>query len=158
EPSVRAAVLGEPGGSIVDAGRLNAAGPFRGFLGQILAGSTPSLLNLAPGTPDPINPTGNPYPFDENLPARHQPPLANTVAGAVAIQDKLDRIDWAQQSGDPIAYAPHLRKAPLAGIPARPVLIAFAQGDPVVPTTTAGNLLRAGDLSDRTLYFRAVDA
>src|SRR5262249_37455865 len=58
----------------------------------------------------------------------------------------------------PIAYAPHLRKAPLDGIPARPVLFTFAQGDPVVTNTTMGNLLRAGDLADRTLYFRAVDA
>jgi hypothetical protein len=157
EPSVRASVLGEPGGSNTEALRLNAAGPFRAFLGQLLA-RMPSLLNLAPGTTDPINAGNTAYPFNENLPARDQQPLVNDVPGAIAIQNEIDRIEWAEQSGDPIAYAPHLRKQPLDGIPARPVLFAFAQGDPVVTNTTMGNLLRAGDLADRTIYFRALDA
>jgi hypothetical protein len=160
DPSVRASVFGGPGGSIADVVRLNAAGPYRSLLGQILAGSTPSLLNLPPGSADPINP-GNPLAFNENLPPVPwdcPQPRVNCVPGAIAIQDKIERIEWAQQSGDAIAYAPHLRKAPLAGVPARPVLIPFAQGDSVVATTTAGNVLRAGDLADRTLYFRALDA
>jgi hypothetical protein len=80
------------------------------------------------------------------------------VPGAIAIQNEIDRIEWADQSGDPIAYAPHLRKQPLDGIPARPVLITFGQGDPVIATATSGNLLRAGDLADRTIYFRTLDA
>jgi len=80
------------------------------------------------------------------------------VPGAIAIQNELDRIEWAQQSGDPIAYAPHLRKEPLDGVPTRPVLFTFAQGDPVVANPATGNLLRAGELADRTLYFRALDA
>jgi dienelactone hydrolase len=156
EPSVRASVLSEAGGSFADALRLNAAGPFRTFLGRLLA-RTPSLLNLAPGAPDPINP-GNPLAFDENLPPRCPEPCTNTVAGAIAIQNEIERIEWAEQSGDPIAYAPHLRKEPLDGVPVRPVLIPFGQGDPVAATTTIGNLLRAGDLADRTIYFRTLDA
>jgi hypothetical protein len=38
------------------------------------------------------------------------------------------------------------------------VLFTFAQGDPVVNNTTTGNVLRAGDLADRTIYFRGLDA
>jgi hypothetical protein len=38
------------------------------------------------------------------------------------------------------------------------VLFTLAQGDPVVRNTTTGNVLRAGDLADRTLYFRGLDA
>jgi hypothetical protein len=48
--------------------------------------------------------------------------------------------------------------APLTGVPVKRVLFSFAQGDPVVRNTTTGNLLRAGDLADRTLYFRGLDA
>jgi hypothetical protein len=158
EPTVRAGVLGIAGGSIVEIGRLNAAGPFRAFVGRLLAERTPSLVNLPPGSPDPINRGNTSYPFDENLPSRHQPPRVNDVPGAIAIQDHIERIEWAMQSSDPVAYAPHLRRAPLPGVPARPVLIPFAQGDRVARNATTANLLRAGDLADRTLYFRALDA
>jgi hypothetical protein len=82
----------------------------------------------------------------------------NSVPGAIPIQDEIERIEWAGQSADPVAHAPHLRKAPLAGVPAKRMLFTFAQGDPVVRNTTTGNLLRAGDLADRTIYFRGLDA
>jgi dienelactone hydrolase len=158
EPAVRAGVLGAAGGSIVEAGRLNSAGPFRGLLGQLLGVRAQSLLNLPPGSPDPINPANTHYPFNENLPPRNQAPLVNTIPGAIAIQNEIDRIEWVGQGSDPVAYAPHLRRAPLAGMSARPVLFTFAQGDPVVSNPTTGNLLRAGDLADRTIYFRGLDA
>jgi hypothetical protein len=158
EPGVRAAAVGGAGASHVENARLNAAGPFRGLLGRILALRTPSLLNLSPGSLDPINPGNTLSPFDDNLPPRNQPPLVNDVPGAIAIQDEIDRIEWVGQSGAPVAYAPHLRTAPLAGVPEKRVLFTFAQGDPVVRNTSTGDLLRAGDLADRTLYFRGLDA
>jgi hypothetical protein len=158
EPGVRAAVLGGAGASSVENARLNAAGPFRGLLGRILALRTPSLLNLVPGSLDPINPGNTPYPFDDNLPPRNQPPLVNDVSGASAIQGEIERIEWAGQSGAPVAYAPHLRKAPLAGVPEKLVLLPFVQGDPVVRNASTGDLLRAGDLADSTIYFRGLDA
>jgi hypothetical protein len=158
EPAVRAGVLGADGGSIVEAARLNSVGPFRALLGQLLAARTPPLVNLPAGSPDPINPGNILYPFNDNLPPRDQPPLVNTVPGAIAIQNEIDRIEWAMQSSDPVAYAPHLCTAPLAGVPARPVLLTFAQGDPIVSNPTTGNLLRAGNLRDRTIYFRGLDA
>jgi hypothetical protein len=158
EPAVRAGVLGASGGSLAEVLRLNSAGPFRAFLGQMLKVRTPSLVNLPTGAPDPINSSNTLYPFDENLPLRNQPPLSSDVPGAMAIQNEIERIEWADQSADPQAYAPHLRQAPLAGVPAKRVLFTFAQGDPVVQNTTTGNVLRAGGLADRTLYFRGLDA
>jgi hypothetical protein len=158
EPSVRAGVLGGDGGPLVEAARLNSVGPFRALLGQLLAGRTPSLVNLPAGSQDPINAGNTLYPFNENLPPRDQAPLVNTIPGAIAIQNEIDRIEWVMQSSDPIAYAPHLITAPLAGVPAKPVLLTFGQGDPIVSNPTTGNLLRAGTLRDRTIYFRGLDA
>src|SRR5262249_44001276 len=52
------------------------------------------------------------------------------------------------------AYAPHLRKSPLVGVPAKSMIVQFAKGDTnqLNPTTTA--LLRAGDLADRATFYR----
>jgi hypothetical protein len=160
EPGVRAAVLGGAGASHVENARLNAAGPFRAVLGQMLALRTPSLLNLAPGTADPTNAGNTLYPFNENLPLRTNPLVVrvNDVPGAIAIQEEIERIEWAGQSGAPLAYAPHLRKAPLTGVPEKRLLFTFAQGDPVVRNASTGDLLRAGDLADSTIYFRGLDA
>ena len=154
EPAVRASELGVAGGPMVNVTRLNAAGPYRGLLGRLLALRDPSLVN---GGPDPINPA-NPFPFRENLPPRNREPVVNDVPGAIAIQEAVERIEWAGQSGDPVAYAPHLRKAPLAGVPVRPVLFTFARGDPVNSNINTTALLRAGNLSDRTTVFRGIDA
>jgi hypothetical protein len=159
EPAVRAGVLGAVAGPIIDIARLNIAGPFRAFAGQLLAPPRmPLLVNLPPGPNDPINAANTLYPFDENLPPRNQLPVVNQVLGASAIQDEIERVEWAGELSDPVAYARHLRRAPLAGVPARPVLFTFCQGDPVVANTTTANVLRAGDLADRTIFFRGLDA
>jgi hypothetical protein len=39
-------------------------------------------------------------------------------------------------------------------VPAKSVIIQFAKGDQIVPNPTATALLRAGDLADRTTFFR----
>jgi hypothetical protein len=156
EPSVRAATLTSAGGSLVEIARLSA--PFRPTLGQLLDAHVPSLLN---GGPDPIGYPGNPspypatsFPFRDNLPPFCDQPCVNTVPGAIAIQNEIERIEWAGESGDPLAYAPHLRKEPLPGNQAKPVLFRFATGDETVPNPTTSALLTAGDLADRTTYFR----
>jgi hypothetical protein len=108
--------------------------------------------------------------FDENLPPRDgvplhvrlrdgtrydiRSPVINTVAGAMAIQEAFDNFDWVAQSGNPVAYAPHLRKEPLAGVPAKSVIYQFAKGDMTVPNPTTTALLRAGDLADRATFYR----
>jgi len=151
DPDVRAGVLNVAGGSTIDFARLSQfAG--RPLVGRLLSARTPSLAN---GGPDPIQPT-NPLPFNENLPLRNRDPVVNAVDGAIPIQEQIERIEWAGQSGDPVAYTPHLRKAPL--VPAKRVLFTFAQGDVLTANTTTATLLRAGDLKDRTTYFRALDA
>jgi hypothetical protein len=138
-------------------------------MADILATRTPSLIN-SPGIIklDGLSVPG-PY-FDENMPLRDgvpltvgledgttrviQSPVTNTVVGAMAIQEFLDNWEWVSQPGNPVAYAPHLRKDPLPGVPAKSVIIQFAKGDQniVNPTTTA--FLRAGDLADRATFYR----
>jgi hypothetical protein len=81
-------------------------------------------------------------------------PVTNTVAGAMAIQEVFDNYEWVVQPGDPVAWAPYLRKDPLPGVPVRPVIIQFAKGDQTDSNPTATALLRAGNLADRATFYR----
>ena len=80
--------------------------------------------------------------------------MINTVPGAMAIQEAIDNTEWVSQSGNPVAYAPHLRKRPLRETDPPRVIIQFAKGDQTVPNPTASAIFRAGDLTDRSTYFR----
>jgi len=133
EPNIQAGVPNVPGGSITEVARL---GVFRFLIGIALATRTPSLINVA-------HPSG--IAFNENIPLRNLPPLTNTVPGAMAIAHTLDRFEWAQQAGNPVAYAPFISK---------PVIYQFAKGDVTVPNPTTTAILRAGDLGHRATYFR----
>lgn len=167
EPSVRAGVFAAAGSLLANQQLGGAEG--RALLGTRLDSRQPSLLN-SPG----ITVFGGlaisaPH-FHENMPLRDgvpltvrladgttqiiQSPVTNNVPGAMAIQEVLENIEWVTQAGSPVAYAPHLRKAPLPGVPAKSVIYQFAKGDQSAknPNTTA--ILRAGDLADRTLYYR----
>jgi hypothetical protein len=53
-----------------------------------------------------------------------------------------------------VAYAPHIRKSPLAGIAAKSVIYQIAKGDQIVPNPATTALLRAGDLADRATFYR----
>lgn len=138
EPNVSAGVPNVGGGSISEVSRL---GGFRPLVTAALAARVPSLLNVPGG-------------FNENIPLRDAPPVVNTVPGAVAIQEVLERTEWVSQSGNPVAYAPHLQESPLQGVPAKSVLFQFAKGDQTVPNPTTSAILRAGHLADRATYFR----
>jgi hypothetical protein len=140
EPDIRAGVPNVPGGTLTDIARLSPT--FRPLLGAFLASRVPSLINVGG-----LN-------FDDNMPLRNQPPVVNTVAGAIAIQTFEDQGNWLGQSGDPVAWAPFIRKSPLAGEPAKNVIIQFARGDKTVPNPTTTALVRSGDLADRTTLFR----
>jgi hypothetical protein len=146
EPDVKAGVPNVPGGSITEVARLGA---FRVLTGLALATRVPQLLNLAPTAALPF-----PFNFNENIPLRNQPSLVNNVPGASAIQLVLDNNEWVQQAGNPVAYAPFIRKHPLGGNAPKPVIVQFAKGDMTVPNPTASAILRAGGLADRALYFR----
>src|SRR5207247_11309097 len=113
-------------------------------LGTANARSTPLLLT-GRGVPSREMVSVLGQRFDENLPLRDgvpllvrlangterviQSPVINTVPGAMPIQEVIDHTEWVSQSGDPLAYAPHIRKIPLAGASAKSVLYQFAKGD-----------------------------
>ena len=146
EGAVRAGVPNVPGGSITEVARLGA---FRPLTGLSLATRQPQLLNLPPSQALPV-----PLNFNENIPLRNVAPLVNTVPGSGAIQQVLDNSEWVQQAGSPVSYAPYIRKQPLAGNAPKPVIVQFAKGDVTVPNPTSTAIVRAGELADRTLYFR----
>ena len=141
EPDIRAGVPNVPGGSIIDIVRLSPS--FQLLLTQALAVRIPALLNAGP-----------PIFFNDNSPLRNLPPVINNVPGAVAIQTVEDTSRWLGQAGDPVAWAPFIRKNPLPGDQAKPVIVQFARGDETVPNPTATALIRSGDLTDRTTFYR----
>jgi len=145
EHNIKAGVVNVPGGSITEIARLSPS--FRPL--TALALQPRGLLNL-PLAPPPAFPLQ----FNENIPFRDLPPLVNTVPGAMAIQQALDRFQWVQQAGNPVSYAQHIRKQPLPGNGPKPVIVQFAKGDQTVPNPTASALIRAGDLEDRATFFR----
>jgi hypothetical protein len=150
EPAVRAGVPNVPGGPIIEIARL--APVFRPLVAYSLFFRMPPLHNL--GTvPIPVAPFFLPL-FDENIPLRDEAPVTNTVPGAMAIQEILDNTEWVSQSGNPVAYAAHLRKIPLDGVPTRPFIIQNAKGDQTVPNPTSSALVRAADAHDRWTLFR----
>jgi hypothetical protein len=158
EPGVRAGALMSPGaGGLVQYNRLSAGGPTpppgRPTVGAILQARVPSLLNSPGLTSIGGVPVPGPH-FDENLPLRNQPPVVNTVAGAMALQEFFEHAEWAGMSGDPVAYAPHLRKDPLPGVPAKSVVIVVSKGDETLPNPWTAAIVRAGDLADRTIVYR----
>jgi len=167
EPDVRVGVVTAVGGSW-PARIVSPAN--RPAYGQALARRIPSLINSpgithVDGVAVPASPT-----FNENLPLRDGAPLPvrlsdgtsdvivspviNRVPGASEIQAVVEQYEWVQQWANPVAYARHLRKTPLAHIPEKTVLIQFARGDQVVPNPLASTMLRAGDLADRATLYR----
>jgi Bacterial Ig-like domain len=147
EPSLKAGVPNVPGGSIAEIARLSPA--FRILTGINLATRVPTLLNLPPTAALPV-----PLNFDENMPLRDLAPLVNAVPGALEIQRYIDRAQWVTMAGNPVSYAPFIRKQPLSGHAAKPVIVQFAKGDITVPNPTSSAILRAGELADRATYFR----
>jgi hypothetical protein len=145
EDSLRAGVPNVPGGAIIEIARLSPV--FRALVGIALASRVPSLLNAGPLAPPA-------WGFNENVPLRDLPPVVNTVVGAMEIQTVIDNTEWVSQAGNPVAYAPHLRRSPLEGTEPPPVIIQFAKGDQTVPNPTSTAIFRAGDLADRSTYFR----
>src|SRR5262249_42969941 len=133
DPRVKVGVLNVPGGPVAEIARLSPA--FRPLLRDALARRRPSLLNAS----------------DE---FRHDLPVTAPVPGALAIQEYLARAEWLARRGDPVAYARHLRVAPLGGQEPKPVLIQFARGDLIVPNPTTSALIRAGQLADTTTLLR----
>jgi hypothetical protein len=167
DPNVHVAEFSSPGTPVI---QNNSWSPLsRAPLGSLLAQREPSLLN-SPGIASieglaTISPR-----FNENLPLRDntplhvdfvdgtngviQSPVVNTVPGAIEIQQVMKNIEWVGQQGVSGSFAPHLRKAPLAGLSTKSVLYQFAKTDPLAPPPVTMAIVRAGDLTDRTTYYR----
>ncbi|MCB2016719.1 MAG: Ig-like domain-containing protein [Hydrogenophaga sp.] len=146
EPAIKAGVPNVPGGSIAEVARLGA---FRGLTGLALATRVPPLLNLAPTAELPV-----PFNFYENIPLRDLPPVVNNLPGAMEIAQAIDRWEWVQQAGNPVSYASLIRRQPLPGSVAKPVILQMAKGDQTVPNPTSSAIVRAGDLQAQTTYYR----
>jgi dienelactone hydrolase len=144
EPDVHLGVPNVPGGPAIEIIRLS---PF--FRDSLFVPGI-ALRNLIN---NPTSPTTGGL-VVENIPLRGEPARTNTVAGAMALQEFIDRSAWAAQVGDPVSYAPHVRKSPLPGVRAKSVIIQFGKGDQIVPNPTQTALVRAGGLADRTTFFR----
>ena len=134
EPDIRAAVQNVPGGPIIEIARLSPS--FRALVGLSLLSRTPSLYNAVPNAG-----FSN---FHENIPLRGLPPVIAT-SDETAIQQLLDRTEWAQQAGNPAAYAPYIDA---------PVIFQFARGDQTVPNPTTSAILRACGCADRATLYR----
>ena len=176
EPSVSAGVLNVVGGPFLEHRRLdvNRAGSSSGgaTVADVLKSREPSLINASVGITqlDGLTVSGPDY-FNEDMPLRDgfpltvvlagqttpvtiRSPVVDPVPGAMALQEFFDHWEWVSQPGNPVAYAPHLRKDPLPGVPAKSVIVQFAKGDQFVVNPTATAFLRAGDLADRATYYR----
>jgi hypothetical protein len=127
----------------------------RGLIGVALRNRTPSLIN-SPGLTeiDGVAVDG-PYYFNENKPLRNQPPVINTVEGAMDIQRVLEYAEMVADTGlTPAVWARHLREEPLLGLYPKSVLYLFATGDQQAVNPGTSVLLRAGNLLDRAVYYR----
>ncbi len=139
EPNVRAAALNVGGASTVDIARWSPA--YQSLSNQVLGLRMPSLLNA-----------GSTFNQDYVLPG--QPVHNVTVPGAVDIQNVFETLEWLTNSGDPIAFAPHLQVSPLSGVTARPVLMQFARGDMTVTNPANSMLIRVAGLQGSTWEYR----
>jgi hypothetical protein len=125
----------------------------RAGLGTELLSRIPGLINSPGITQIDGVPIGAPY-FNENKPLRNRPPVTNTVAEAIEIQQAFEMQEWVSQSGYTVTWAQYVREAPLLGLHPKPVIYQFAKADQqsVNPGTTA--ILRAGNLADWATHYR----
>jgi hypothetical protein len=171
EPQATAGVINVGFGPFIETNRLSyGSRTFRQTrIEPYIQSRMPSLSN-PPGITE-INglPVGAGI-LNENLPLRNgiplevrlldgtiqtiQSPVINTVAGAMDIQKVFDATTWLSLSGDALGYVPHLRKSPLPGVPAKSVFLLFGKGDQTAPNPMETALVRAGDLADRTTFYR----
>ena len=151
-PEVRAAVFSTIGATTLEHRRLSTVG--RPEVGRMLARRTPSLLNSDHGL-TAIDGVPVPAPFfNENQPLRNEPPLTNTVPGAMKIQEVLERYAWAGRNASAAAYAPLIRMRLPKDQLERPVLIQFARADRRHQNPGTSEVVRISGLQDRTWLFR----
>lgn len=139
EPAIRAAALNSGGASFVDIAR--ASPTYRPLVAGALSLRQPSLLNGSEN-------------FEESVPLRYRPALINEAAGAIEIQEWLERLEWMQAPGDPSSYAPHLWSSTLPDVPMKRVFFSFGIGDRSVPNPQQTALVRGANLRKTTRVYR----
>jgi hypothetical protein len=151
-PDLVGGVLSSGGSPQMEIRRMSpsARGNQAGFLCAV---RTPSLINSNGLTEFGGIPVQPPF-FNENKPFRDEPILVNDVPGALAIQALFENVEWVNQQGEAGAFAPHIRKMPLTGVAAKPVIIQFAKTDQSLPNPEESAFVRAGDFADVTTYLR----
>ena len=152
EPNVRVGALVTAPGMLPEHARWMPVN--RPLLGAFLEARTPSLINRSGLTEIDGVPIDGPY-FNENKPLRDQPPVINDVPGAIRIQQAFEFSELASEVGaSPALWSRYLRDTPLPGVEPKSVIYLFAKGDQVSVNPGTSALLRAGNLADRTLYYR----
>jgi hypothetical protein len=128
EPDIRAAVLNVGGGSVADIVRLGRS--YHSYGVDFLRGR--GLL-----APDED--------FASAWPVRDRAPKIVEDPAALRIQEVFERLEWLQAQGDPLFFAPLLKK---------PVLWMFATGDQSVPNPASSALVRAAGMRETTWLYR----
>ncbi len=147
EPGISAAVLNGDGGTLVDVARLSITG--RVLANAYLKSVNPLLLNS--------DQSQGRY-FNDNYVFRDRPPLVNDITEAPAIQAAFEAADWLDISGDPLAYALHLKTSPLAGVPAKNTLFQFGYGDLEMPNPTESAVIRAANAQSSSWFLHFDEA
>ena len=150
--AVRASFFLVPGGRLVDVRRLSST--LRPTLAAYLASRTPPLSDAVNGRKSVGGLTLAPPFFEEGMPLAFEAPITNRVAGAMAVQRLLDRIEWRSQRGDAVVFASRLRRMPPPGTMARPTVIFLGRGDQSAPLVDSGFIVKEGELDDRTVLYR----
>jgi hypothetical protein len=152
DPSIEVGVLASTPGPIPESVRWQPVR--RQVLGSILAARIPSLIN-APGVPTIDGVAVSEPHYNENKPLRDQPPVINTIEGAIALQQAFEFAEMVQETGlTTVTWAPYLRARPLPHVPAKSVIYQFAKGDQNATNPGTSALIREGGLEDRTLFYR----
>ena len=114
-----------------------------------------AMFELAPRKPSLINVGGaGGFEFNENIPLRNLPPVTNTVPGAFAIARMFDAYRWAHS---PAMRRPGPRTSASDRCPAvQPsrCCCRSPKATRTVPNPTSTAVIRAGDLADRTMFYR----
>lgn len=140
EPAISSGVLSAAGGSSVAFRRMSPG--LWTELSSHLRSRTPAVAPNAGMV------------YQDHYVFRGQPVQTVEADSTVEIADILELLEWIEMPGDAIAYAPHLRSAPLQGVSPKRVLLYMARGDQSVPNPAASNWSRSADLQSWTVMYR----
>ena len=167
-PEVKMSILNAGGGPFVDIARLAVNGRPLGV--QYLCALGLLNVDASPGNPSACsNPDGfnsvHAQPqdyfhdeFNDNYVYRDRPVVTDPQPGSLEIQAAFEAAEWLGMLGDVLSYAPHLKDAPLPGVPAKASLMQVSDGDLEVPNPTNTAFVRAAGAQNSSIRFRFLEA